>query len=265
MYSSVILILDDIEYSVSLEDWSDDDEEEERKLDVEDPESFNISTPIPHSRPEKDLVSTIASEEIEEINIYRDESYPVQWKTDPQDNWMDHHDAISHEGMDHNHKSGTAILETRTPSQNSCDERSHVSSSPSFKNSPRINPLLSEVSNGEVEAEPFAALGWSNSSPRTFQPFRILQEKKAASALNVTESEYGFPELEQKPTGHFQNYCPPPIFSPRNRNSTRQEEFPPSCSAQPSAKDFAHGHRRHHAVSKTSYTDLNDVRWVCRQ
>ncbi|MCI4386894.1 hypothetical protein PGIGA_G00067980 [Pangasianodon gigas] len=263
----------DVEYSVSLEDWSDDDNDEEEKLDEEDQESFNIRRPIPHSRPDRDLVSGITNDEIEEIKMHRDESYPLQRNIDPQDNWMASHGVTSHERMDNNNKSDIATLETRTPSQNSCDERRHVSSSPSLKSAPQthIHSYLPELtlqeaaSNSRIEAETFAELGGSNSSrlshsPRTYQPVRLPQEEEPGSALSIFESENGSPELEQKSSRSRQNHHQPPVSSPRNTNSTPQEDYLSSSSAQPTVKDSTYGRRRHHRRSKTSHTDVNDVR-----
>lgn len=201
------------------------------------------------------MVSGLEDDETEEIRVHRDESYPLQRNTDPQDNWMDSNDASSHEGMDHNHKSATAILEIHTPSQNSCDERSHASSSPSCKSTPQTNirphflelTLQEVASNNGIEAETLAKLGGPHSSPlRQVVP-------------------NGSSELEQKSAGPGQNHHQLHVPSPRNRNSTPQVDRPSSSSAQPAVKDFTYGHRRHHRLSKTSHTDLNDVRWVCRQ
>lgn len=268
---SFFFFLDDVEYSVSLEDWSDDDEE---KLDDEDQKSINVRRPIPHLRPDRGLVSGITNDEIEEITTRRDESYPLQRNIDPQDNWMDSRDVTSHEGMDNNDnkKSDIATLEMRAPSQNSCDERSHVSSSPSFMSAPRshIRPplpeptLQEEAANCRIEAETFAELGGSNSSrlhsPRTYRAVRLLQKEEPASVLSIFESENGSSELEQKSAGPCQSRH---VSSRRNINSTPQEDHPSSSSAQPAAKASTYGRRRHHRPSKTSHTDLNDVRWVC--
>lgn len=187
---------------------------------------------------------------------------------------MDSHDVTSHEGMDNNdnNKSDIATLEMRAPSQNSCDERSHVSSSPSFMSAPRshIRPplpeptLQEEAANCRIEAETFAELGGSNSSrlhsPRTYRAVRLLQKEEPASVLSIFESENGSSELEQKSAGPRQSHH---VYSRRNINSTPQEDHPSSSSAQPAAKASTYGRRRHHRPSKTSHTDLNDVRWVC--
>lgn len=203
--------------------------------------------------------------------MHRDESYPLQRNRDPQDNWVDSHDATSHEGMDNN-KSDIAALETRTPSQNSCDERSHMSSFPFFKSAPQTHipphlpklTLQEEASICGIEAKTFAELGGSNSSrlshsPRTYQPVRLLQEEEPASALSIFESENGSPEL-----GQVCSAGPRPcVSSPQDINSTPQVDYPCSSSAQPTAKGSRYGQRRHHSPSKTSHTDPNDVRWVC--
>lgn len=186
---------------------------------------------------------------------------------------MDSHDATSHEEMDNNKKSDIATLETRTPSQNSCDERSHMSSSPSLNSAPQTHipphipelTLQEEESNCAIEADTFAELGGSNSSrlshsPRTYQPVRRLQEEEEepASALSIFESENGSPELEQQ-----SSQPRPHVSSPRDINSTLQVDYPSSSSAQPPAKGSRYGQRKHHRTSRTSHTDLNDVRWVC--
>ncbi|KAK3555451.1 hypothetical protein QTP86_016105 [Hemibagrus guttatus] len=262
----------DVEYSVSLEDWSDDDIDDEEKLDEEDQESFIIHRPIPHSSPDRDLISEIPNDETEEIKMHGDESHPFEMNIVPQDNWMESYDVTSHEGINNN----VATLETRTLSQNSCDERSHVSSSPSFKSAPQthIHPhvpeltLQDEASNCGIEDETFEELAGCygsrlRHSRRTYQPVSVVQEEEEqpASALRSFESENGSPEFEQKAAGSWQSHHQPPVSTLREINSTPQVNY--SCfssSAKPTAKDSTSGHRRHHRPSKTSHTDLRDVR-----
>lgn len=273
-----MLFLDGVEYSVSLEDWSDDDDNDdddddvEEKLDEEDQESFNISRPIPYSWPDQDLVSVMTNDEVEEIKIHRDESYPLKRKINPQDSWFDSHDATSITGIDHNYMSDIVNSEKRPLSQNSCDERDPLSS-PSYKSAseipihphlPELN-LQEEVSNCRTEADTFAEQVGSNSSrfshsPRTNQPVRLLQEKEPVSELSIFESENGLPKLEQKLSGPCQSNKQPPVSSPRNINYTPQVDCPVSSPVQPTAQDPLCGRRRHCKPSKTSYTDMNDVR-----
>ncbi|KAK3524118.1 hypothetical protein QTP70_017975, partial [Hemibagrus guttatus] len=278
LFNSCALIMiraireNDVEYSVSLEDWSDDDIDDEEKLDEEDQESFIIHRPIPHSSPDRDLISEIPNDETEEIKMHGDESHPFEMNIVPQDNWMESYDVTSHEGINNN----VATLETRTLSQNSCDERSHVSSSPSFKSAPQthIHPhvpeltLQDEASNCGIEDETFEELAGCygsrlRHSRRTYQPVSVVQEEEEqpASALRSFESENGSPEFEQKAAGSWQSHHQPPVSTLREINSTPQVNY--SCfssSAKPTAKDSTSGHRRHHRPSKTSHTDLRDVR-----
>lgn len=272
-----MLFLDGVEYSVSLEDWSDDDDDDddndvEEKLDEEDEESFNIPRSIPHSWPDQDLVSVMTNDEVEEIKIHRDESCPLKRKINPQDSWLDSHDATSITGIDHNYMSDIVTSDKRPHSQNSCAERDRLLS-PSYKNAseipihphlPEFN-LQEEVSDCRTEVDTFAERGGSNGSrlsrsPRTYQPVRLLQEKEPVSELSVFESENGLPKLEQKLTGPRQSNNQPPVPSPRNINYTPQVDCPVSSPVQPTAQDPLCGHRRHCRPSKTSYTDMNDVR-----
>ncbi|KAG7320858.1 hypothetical protein KOW79_015273 [Hemibagrus wyckioides] len=264
----------DVEYSVSLEDWSDDDDEE--KLDEEDQESFNIHRPIPHSSPDRDFISEIPNDETVEIKMQGDESHPLEMNIVLQDNWMESYDVTSHEGMNNNNKSDIVTLETCAPSQNSCDERSHVSSSPSFKSAPQthIHPNVPELtlqdkaSDCGIEGETFEELAGSYSSrlrhsPRTYQPVSVAEEEEEqpASALRSFESENGSPEFKQKSARSRQSHHQPPVSTFREINSSPQVNYSSfNSSAKSTAKDSTSGHRRHHRPSKTSYTDLRDVR-----
>ncbi|KAM9450375.1 uncharacterized protein akna isoform 1-T1 [Clarias gariepinus] len=254
----------DVEYSVSLEDWiennDDDDDDDDEKPDEEDQKGFNIHRPFAHSRPDRDLFSGIMNNEIEEITMRRDESYPLQRNIDPQDNWIDSHDVTTHEGKDDENWTDVAVLETRTPSQNSCDERSHVSSSPSFKSASQTHfyPSLSEPSlqeeaeNSRTDVKTFAE---SNSrqprhSPRSYQP-----EEEPTLALSIFGSETGLPKLEQKSAGPRHNH-----HYHHQVSVTSGVDYPLSISAQSTAKDSTYRRRRHYRPSKTSLTDPDDVR-----
>lgn len=261
--------LDDVEYSVSLEDWSIDDE---KKLDEEDQESFNIHRPVPHSSPDRDFISEIPNDEIEEIKTQGDESHPLEMNIVLHGNWMESYDVTSHEGLNKINKSDIVTLETRAPSQNSCDERSHVSSSPSFKSAPQthIHPNVPELTlqDEAIEDETFEELAGSYSSrlrhsPRTYQPLSVAQEEEEqpASALRSFESENGSPEFVQKSARSRQSRHQPPVSTFREINSSPQVNYTSfNSSAKPTAKDSTSEHRRHHRPSKTSYTDLRDVR-----
>ncbi|KAF5896244.1 AT-hook-containing transcription factor-like isoform X1, partial [Clarias magur] len=216
---------------------------------------FNITRTFPHSRPGRDLFSGITNNEIEEITKCRDESYPLQRNIDPEDNWMDSHNVTSHEGKDNKNKTDAAVLETRTPSRNSCDERSHVSSSPSFKSTSQTPfypslpepSLQEEAGNYRTDVKAFAESDRRQlrNSPRSYQ-----SEEEPASALSLFVSETASPELEQKSAGPRHNHC------------TSEVDYPLSITAQSTAKDstYMYGHRRHYSTSKTSLTDPNDVR-----
>ncbi|XP_026998185.2 microtubule organization protein AKNA [Tachysurus fulvidraco] len=266
-----------VECSVSLEDWSDDDDDidNEEKLDEEDEEIFNIRRPIfPHSRKDRDFISGIPHEETEVggltmVKLHGDESDPLEMNIVPRDNWTDSCDITSHEGMNNTNKSEIADLGTRTPSQNSCDERSHASSSPSFRNAPQshIHPhipkltLHDEASNHGIADETYAKLPGTYSlrlrhSPRTYPPVRAVEEEKEpVPAPRSFNSENGLPAGPQE--RHHQD----PISTLQQIDSTPQMDHSSSnSSAKPTAKDFTSGHRIHHRPPKISQTDLKDVR-----
>lgn len=269
-----------MECSVSLEDWSEDDNDDddidnEEKLDEEDEEIFNIRRhTFPHSRPERDFISEIPHEETEVggltmVKLHGDDLDPLEMNIVPRDNWMDSCDITGHEGMNNTNKSDTADLGTCTPSQNSCDERSHVSSSPSFRNAPQshIHPhipkltLHDEASNHGIADETYAKLSGTYSlrlrhSPRTHPPVRVAEEEKEpVPALRSFNSENGLPAGPQE--RHHQG----PISTLQQTDSTPQMDHSSSnSSAKPTAKDFTSGHRRHHRPPKISQTDLKDVR-----
>ncbi|TSK72074.1 AT-hook-containing transcription factor [Bagarius yarrelli] len=243
---------DAAECSVSLEDWSNDedpDNDDEQKLDEEDQESFNIHRDVRHSRPDRDPLSGVLNTETEEIKMHRDESYLLELNIVPQDNWMDSANVTSHPAP----VPDIATLKTRTPSQNSCDERSHASSSPSIQSAPQthIHPHLPELNirdkmnNPETKAETFTDLAGSKSCSRTYQPVREQWKKEPAPM--IFESEYNSPKFRQKS----------PVFTPRDTNFIPQTDYSASNS---SAIDSTSGIRRHYRPSKTSLTDPKDVR-----
>ncbi|KAF7696761.1 microtubule organization protein AKNA-like [Silurus meridionalis] len=252
----------DVNDSVSLEDWSFNDDDNEQK--IEEGNQENIHRPAQHSSPVRDLDSGTSNDEIKEIKMHRVESYQRQWNTDPQYNCMNSHVFRSNEEMDN--KSDKAKIEMPTFSQNSYLPR-QVSSSSFFKRTPQahIHPLLPELSlqdeerNSRIEAETFAERSGSNSrlsqSPKIYQP-----DEEPASALNISKSEKSLPELGKDTAKPLQSHYERSVSTPRDIHSTPLKDYTASSFLKPAAKDSTNRHRRHHSPSKTSHTDPNDVR-----